>query len=253
MTTSPSPSLAAATAAFPDAATPALPPRHDLYVSIHKALRHFMLDTLMRVGSLEVRDEAEMDEVLGQLDALLVQCREHIAHENGFIHPVLDACRAGASSRIAEEHEEHHEHIDALRHDARELRAESVERRPALALRLYRHLALFVADNFRHMHHEETVHNAMLWSHYSDAQLEALHGQLLASLPPQEVFLVSRWMIPAMTPRERVGMLGGVRANAPEGVFTALVDHVRPHLDERAWSRLGPDLGLDPAMWPATR
>lgn len=245
--------LAAAAAAFPDAPGAALPPRHDIYAGIHKAMRHFMTDTLVRLGSLEVRDEAEVEAVLGQLHALLDECVRHLEHENDFLHPALEACRAGTSARIAEEHEEHREHIDALRHDARQLRAEAVDRRPALALRLYRHLALFVADNLRHMHHEETVHNAMLWSHYTDDELLALHGRLLATLPPEEVFLVTRWMVPAMTPRERVAMLEGARARAPQGAFAALVDHVRPHLDDRAWGRLAPDLGMDPILWPATR
>ena len=220
-------------------------PRHDLYVSIHKALRHFMLDTLMRVGALEVADEAEVEAVLGQVHALLAQCRAHIAHENAFVHPALEAARAGTSARIAHEHDEHHEAIDALHEDAHQLRAAPLERRPVLALRLYRHLALFVADNFHHMHHEETVHNAALWAHYADAELEALHGRLLASLPPHETFAVSRWMLPAMAPRERAGMLAGVRATAPAGVFEALVDHVRPHLDATAWSRLAPAIGMD--------
>ncbi len=219
-------------------------PRHDVYVGIHKALRHFMFDTLMRVGALEVDDEAEVAAVLGQLAALLAQCRDHVAHENTFVHPALEAARAGTSARIAHEHEEHLESIDALGEDARQLQAAARERRPVLALRLYRHLALFIADNLQHMHHEETVHNAALWAYYSDAELEAMHGRLLASLPPQEVFQVARWMLPAMAPRERAGMLAGVRATAPAGAFDALVAHVRPHLDATAWSRLAPAIGV---------
>lgn len=217
--------------------------RHDIYVSIHKALRHFMLDTLLRVGSLEVTDEAEVASVLGQVDALLAQCRAHIEHENHFVHPALEAANRGISARIAHEHDEHHEAIAALAEEVRQLRAAAPARRVALALRLYHQLSLFVADNFHHMHHEESAHNAALWDFYSDAELEALHGRLLASLPPREVFQVSRWMIPAMAPRERADMLAGVRATAPEGVFEALVDHVRPHLDDTAWSRLALAIG----------
>jgi hypothetical protein len=228
----------------PIAAEPAFA-RHDMYVGIHKAMRHFMLDTLLRVGSLEVRDEAELDSVLGQLQALLAECGEHLAHENDFVHPALEACHTGASERIAGEHVEHLEAIDALREDARQLRAAGRERRGALALRLYHHLALFVADNFQHMHHEETAHNATLWACYSDAELEALHGRLLASLPPQELFLVARWMLPAMNPGERVEMLTSVRERAPKAAFHALVAHVRPHLDDTAWARLAPEIGFD--------
>jgi hypothetical protein len=50
-----------------------------------------------------------------------------------------------------------------------------------------------------------------------DAELEALHGRLLASLPPEEVFLVVRWMLPALSPRERAGMLADVPTSAEAG------------------------------------
>jgi hypothetical protein len=115
-----------------------------------------------------------------------------------------------------------------------------------LSLKLYRHLALFVAENFQHMHVEETVHNAALWAHYSDAELAALHGRLMASLAPRELLDTARWMLPALSPVERAGLLRGMKAEAPPQAFEAMVDHVRPHLDATAWDKLVPALGLSP-------
>lgn len=182
---------------------PAATPRLDLYTPIHKALRHFMTDTLLRVGRMDVNDAADFQATLGQLDALLDQCLSHLDHENHFVHTAIEARRPGASHRIAEEHLDHMESIDALRADADQLRRAHPDSRPAVALRLYRHLALFVGDNFAHMHYEETVHNAALWALYTDAELHELHGRLLASLPPQEMDTVMRWMLPALNPAER--------------------------------------------------
>lgn len=182
---------------------PAATPRLDLYTPIHKALRHFMTDTLLRVGRMDVNDAADFQATLGQLDALLDQCLSHLDHENHFVHAAIEARRPGASHRIAEEHLDHMESIDALRADADQLRRARPDSRPAVALRLYRHLALFVGDNFAHMHYEETVHNAALWALYTDAELHELHGRLLASLPPQEMDTVMRWMLPALNPAER--------------------------------------------------
>lgn len=182
---------------------PAATPRLDLYTPIHKALRHFMTDTLLRVGRMDVNDAGDFQATLGQVDALLDQCLSHLDHENHFVHTAIEARRPGASHRIAEEHLDHMESIDALRADADQLRRAHPDSRPAVALRLYRHLALFVGDNFAHMHYEETVHNAALWALYTDAELHELHGRLLASLPPQEMDTVMRWMLPALNPAER--------------------------------------------------
>ena len=40
-------------------------PRFDFYASIHKALRRFMCDTLLKLGALDVADTAEMERTLG--------------------------------------------------------------------------------------------------------------------------------------------------------------------------------------------
>ena len=232
-----------APAAESRAAMPAAP-RVDLYVHIHKAMRAFMTDTLGRVGRLDVFDAAEMDATLGQLEALLGQCENHLKHENEFVHTAIEARQPGGAGRIAEEHVEHLEAISALREDAARLGAAVEARRPLLALRLYRHLALFVAENFQHMHVEETLHNATLWANYSDAELEAIHNALVASLPPPEMTLVARWMVPAMNPTERAGMLNGIKAGAPPQVFDGLLDTVRPHLDASGWVKLAPAIGI---------
>jgi hypothetical protein len=225
-------------------AAAAAAPRLDLYAPIHKALRRFMVDTLQRVGCLDVADAAEMQATLGQLDALLLLCEQHVHHENQFMHPALEARQPGASQRIAGEHAEHLHHIAALRDEAIQLRAAPALRRPLRALRLYRHLALFVADNFQHMHHEETAHNAALWLRYTDAELAELHGHLLASLSPQEMMTVMRWMVPALTPAERAEMLNGMQAEMPPEAFVGLIGQLREHLDDRAWAKLAPAIGV---------
>lgn len=226
------------------AAAAASAPRLDFYADIHKALRSFMADTLLRCGRLDVHDADEFQATLGQLDALLTLCGQHLQHENDFVHPAIEARCSGGSRRIAGEHVEHLHHIDALRHEADQLRQAAVGRRAVLALRLYRHLALFVADNFQHMHVEETAHNAALWAAYTDAELMALHNRLMASLSPMEVLQVARWMLPALSPQERAALLNGIRLSMPPKAFVNLVDQVRPLLDQRAWAKLAPAIGM---------
>jgi len=220
--------------------------RMDLYVSIHKALRHFMTDTLMRVGRIDVADRADRDGALGQLDALLGLCLAHLQHENEFVHAAIEARQPAGSQRIAGEHVEHAESIAALNEEAAALRDASGVDAERLALRLYRHLALFVAENFQHMHIEETVHNDLLWQHYSDAELGALHGRIMASISPQEHLLVARWMLPASTPAERAMVVGAAKAQMPPEALLGVMSVVRPHLDGTGWAKLAAAIGIDP-------
>jgi hypothetical protein len=55
---------------------------------------------------------------------------------------------------------------------------------------------------------EETAHNAVLWQCYTDAELMGVHGALVASIPPHEMMLVMRWMVPFMSPAERTAHAG---------------------------------------------
>ena len=63
---------------------------------------------------------------------------------------------------------------------------------PATTHVLYRQLTLFMAHNFEHMNEEETAHNAVLWAHYTDAELVGIHDALVASIPPHEMLQFAR-------------------------------------------------------------
>ncbi|WP_372657846.1 hypothetical protein [Hydrogenophaga sp.] len=225
------------------AASPSTP-RLDLYAPIHKALRFFMTDTLQRVGRMGLADPAEMTPTLVQFDALLTMCEAHVAHENSFMHPELEACQPGSTLGISDEHSGHLDSIAELRHGLRELRRAEARQRPQQALRLYRHLALFVAENLEHMHAEETALNALLWANRSDAQLRALHDRLLASLAPTDMLEIVRWMAPALNPDERIALLSEMQADAPPQAFAAVIDTVRPRLRDDEWGPLAHALGL---------
>ena len=122
-------------------------------------------------------------------------------------------------------------------------RAQGAERASA-ALELYRQLALFIAENFQHMHVEETAHNAVLWSRYTDAELADIHNALVASIPPQEMMYVLRWLVPFMNPTERSAMMADMQAHAPAPAFAAALNAVRPHLTANEWGKLARSLGL---------
>ena len=230
--------------ATPTAATPATAPRVDLYGAIHKALRLFLTDTLQRVGRLDTDDGAEVAAVLGQLDALLDACRAHVDKEERYVHAAIEARRPGASARIAGEHEEHLQSIAALQAQAAALRALPGA---AAAARLYRQLAVFVADNLVHMEVEESQHNAALWAAYGDAELLAIHHRILASIEPAEMASILRWMVPALSPAERAGMLGQMQRELPPEAMRGVLQTVRPHLDDGAWAKLARALHLPAA------
>jgi len=221
-------------------------PRHDMYSGIHKALRAMMADTLLAVGRMDVDDGLERARVTERVLELLQLCGSHLQHENDFVHAAIEARAPGASDRIGHEHEDHARHIAQLADAVAVLRGCDPAARPGAAARLYRELALFVAENFQHMHVEETAHNAVLWARYTDAELEAVHDALVGAIRPDEMMVTMRWLVPFMNPAERAGLLCGIRAKAPAPAFDAILALVQPHLDATEWAKLARALGLPP-------
>ena len=219
-------------------------PRFDMYGGIHKALRALMADTLLAVGRMDADDALERAQTCQRVLQLLDACASHLKHENEFIHTAMEARASGASERIAHEHEEHVQHIAVLGAKVATLMDAADAARTAAATDLYRSLSLFIADNYQHMHVEETAHNAVLQARYTDAELIAIHDALVASIPPQEMMQIVRWLVPFMNPAERAAMMGDMKANAPMEVFSAVIDTVRPHLSDAEWVKLARALQL---------
>ena len=95
-------------------AATAAAPRHNIYQVIHKALRAFMSQTLLKVGRMDVTDDGERSEAVAQLRGLLAICKTHLHHEDEFVHPALERARAGGAARTTADHHHHELAISGL-------------------------------------------------------------------------------------------------------------------------------------------
>jgi hypothetical protein len=197
--------------------------RLDLYRPIHKALRAMMSDTLAHAGRIDCADGASIADVADRIRALLDACRAHIDKEDRYVHCAMESRCPGSTTGIAAEHAAHEAAIANLEARVGELETASGGERITTARRIHHDLSLFVAENFQHMVVEETVNNAVLWKHYDDAELAALHDEIVASIPPSESAALMRWMIPALAPDERADLLLAMRAGAPAAVFEGML------------------------------
>ena len=212
--------------------------RVDIYAGIHKAVRAFLCDTLARVARLDLDDDGELDLTVGQVRGLLEFCEHHIANEERFVHPAMEARRPGSAAGTADEHLHHAAAVAAMRADCAVLESSSGAQREAPWRLLQRHLSQFTGDSLLHMDSEETGNNGVLQACYSDDELIALHQQILASLPPDEMAVDLCWILKGSSPAERFSLLAGVRADAPPPVFDAMLEVARRSLDAADWSKL---------------
>jgi hypothetical protein len=214
-------------------------PRFDLYGPVHKGLRAYMAHTLERLGSLDVEDAVQLQDTAQQVLELLDTLRSHVDHEDEHIHPMLEQCRAGGATQATQEHVEHRRVLATL---AGEVRALLAAPSYVAADALYQNLAELMAENLVHMRLEDLGHQSVLWQHYTDAELIALDGRIVGSLAPREMMLFLRWMLPAMSPPQRLGLMLRLRAGAPTTVQVAVTRLAQQHLSPGAWQRLVRDM-----------
>jgi hypothetical protein len=191
--------------------------RFDIYLHVHKGLRALMADVLTSVGRIDATDSLEVASGIAQVRTLLDICRSHLFTENQFIHTAMEARRRGSACVTASEHVQHEEAFEQIEAKLRSIETSGTDRDSGV-LDLYRAMALFVAQNFEHMDVEERENNQTLWELYSDAELHAIHAELMGSLDPRKVVTLSRWILPYVSHRERATMLAGMQGRAPEPV-----------------------------------
>jgi hypothetical protein len=197
-------------------------PRRDLYGAVHKGLRAHMAHALVIAGSADPHDERAVSEVRDTVTQLIALSAQHLHEEDLFIEAAIDrrSSRGGATTR-----DEHRDHLAALQGITALLQREPAgpqPRGPWLEA-LYSALGRFVAESLAHMDREERENNALLWSAYDDAELEAIEGALVAQIPPAAMGGFVAWMLPAMRHHERVALLREMRAGAPPEVVAGVL------------------------------
>lgn len=212
--------------------------RYNSYGLVHKGLRTFMMQVLHLAGRTDWQDGDDCAKTLAEIRTLAQTCRSHLQHENHFIHAAMEARQPGSSRHAERDHVEHEQAISRLLADCDVVAEARPLDRSGLGARLYDRLALFIADNLEHMAMEEVDHNAVLWAHYSDAEIIAIEQALVASIPPEKAMQFLRWMMVAASPAERAEKLRGMRAHAPAEVFMGVMAMLQPLLSAVDWHKL---------------
>ncbi|WP_374384407.1 hypothetical protein [Dongia sp.] len=220
----------------------AVPQRHEIYHLVHKGLRAAMSDALVRLGRVDNANSENVALVCSAVEDLLGLCREHLEHENAFLHTAMEKAVPGSSRCCADDHAHHVKSIADLGERLREARAATPLARERALKVLYRLLATFVAENFAHMEIEESSNTALLQKHYGDAELLAIEHQIHAHIKPERMMIWLRWILPHVSRQQRAVMMRGMQAGMPAELFGGVLEMVKPYLTDAERVALAVDL-----------
>lgn len=211
--------------------------RYNIYHVIHKALRLGHCRILQAIGSNDFGNDVETRKLFADLRHLITLGRSHLDSENREIHTALETRVPGASAHAADDHGHHEQSFAELESMIRAVEVALPHRRENAGRALYRRYAVFAADDMLHMNEEETYLLQTLQGAFTDEELHAIEGRIIAALPPEKFMAYVRLMMPALSHPERVDLLSKMQKVMPDPVFRAvLADAVKPSLDAEEYS-----------------
>jgi hypothetical protein len=154
-------------------------------------------------------------------------CTNHIHHEDRWVRPAVAERLPGGSVGPFEAHAEHTRAIAELRALIDAVLAAHGADRPRIGHALYLHASRFVAENLSHMADEEQVLQPLLERFFTDAELQAIHGQILAATTPEERVLAFPYMFRACSQSERRALVAGMAHAQPREVSRRIVESLR--------------------------
>jgi Hemerythrin HHE cation binding domain len=191
----------------------------DLYRDIHKGIRAELFAVTGEAGRLDPASGparvALADYVRGVVDTL----EAHAAHEDAGVQPVLEEQLPDLAVRIHDDHERLAPRAAALIDLADEAAEATGSSRAEASHRLYLELADFTGTYLLHQDVEERIVLPALRTAIGPREILAIHGAIIASIPPDQMARSLAFMLPAMNIDGRAELLAGMRAGAPPRVF----------------------------------
>ena len=191
----------------------------DLYREIHKGLRLALFTTTVKAGSADPTNDAEVLALEDEWrDTALVLQRHHY-HEDSFVDPLIDKHASHVRSNIDQDHATIEQGLNELDAQATELAESTAGERRTRLRRFYLDLSRFTAIYLDHMTYEEEVVMPELHAVLTEDELADVTAKIRGGVPPAEMCIFLRYMLPGMNMNERTNMLGGIYANAPADTF----------------------------------
>jgi len=212
----------------------------------HKGLRNGLSQLALMAGRTDYSNPMEVTQ-LHQLGARLFSILTiHAEDENAVTLAHLETRCPGCTRHDLDDHEEIHrtqqqleKQLDAIHAGARDGKDMT-----EAGAEFYLAFTEFQSEYLGHTAEEERVTQPLLWQYFTDEELAAHRGQIMARNPPRTLLTWFEFVFPAQSHAERVGLLTGFRKMAPAGFFAEAMEVIRKALSPSEFGRLEDALAI---------
>lgn len=207
--------------------------RYNLFNFIHKALRAQLYDAALTLQKTDFINEAEAETAMEKVHLTLKSFESHAEKENKFILPAISKHDEQKAAMIESEHDTDESLSEQMKNKMEALRFAPVELKNKTGRQLFYLFIEFTGFNLIHMNKEEHVLNEILWEHNSDAELMAITGEIMKSIPPSEMMEIFPWMMKGITNLELIGFLADLEKGLPQETFDSVMHMAHRTIPER--------------------
>jgi len=214
----------------------------------HKGLRNALSQLSLLAGKTNYSNPRETQELyqLGQHVFSLLNV--HAADENEITLAELEARCSKCSQHDIEDHEKLHQMQDKLEKLLSQIynRSQTGRNVSEDGAEFYLAFSEFQGTYLEHTAEEERVTQPLLWKFFTDEELAAHRGKIMAKNPPQTLLTWFRFVIPAQNHAERISLLTGFKKMASESFFNEGLATIQKVLTPNDYDELETALALLP-------
>lgn len=215
----------------------------------HKGLRNALSQLSLLAGKTDYSKQREVEELYHLGTDIFKILSIHAADEDQITLLELEERCPGCTDHDKEDHKMIHEKQDELEAMLTNLYRTSKgdERLNELGQEFYLRLTEFHGTYLSHTAEEERVTQALLWNYFTDEELAQHRNKIMAKNPPETLLIWFRFVIPAQSHPERLGLLKGFKKMAPPDFYKAGMKVIQKFISEAEFELLSKDLENEPA------
>lgn len=191
-------------------------PRYRFY-RVHKFVSFELSELERLIARADFRKYSEVENVKQRLIALENMMSGHASYEDNAIHDLLRKKGSTVHEAIEEEHQHHHEQYNQFKNQLDAILAiNSAEAQEQLWHEFYLNYRLFVSENLKHLHLEETVLMQELQRLCTDEELQSIQFATYSRMTPEHMAQMMAVVEPHINPNDKLFFLNEMKMAEPE-------------------------------------
>jgi hypothetical protein len=210
----------------------------------HKGIRNGLSQLSLAASKTDFENKGEVTHLFNLGKEVFEILTTHAKDENDVSLKALEEKLKGASHHDIEEHIRIHvaqSKLEALLEQIFQISKGGSDASEKGA-EFYSKLSDFHAEYLHHMAEEEKETQVLLWQHFTDEELAQHRSEIMKKLKPETLLLWFKFIIPAQRHKERVGLLSGFKAMAPNDFFQKAMSVIKNSLSPAEWNKLNESL-----------